>query len=102
MPGGKLIFKPIRPEGLDLAQKNLGKGAAARIESDGRFEMSTYSAGDGAVIGKHRVWLDTEGYEEAGEGPPLPCKRAPADLTVEIKEGSNDLTIDLATGDVSG
>lgn len=101
MPAGKLIFKPIRPEGVPMSEMNIGKGAAGSIDSEGEFEMTTYTVGDGAVIGKHRVYLDTSRYEEEGNGPPLPCKRAPKDMVVEIKEGSNDLKIDVGTGEVS-
>lgn len=84
-----------------MTEMNIGKGSSARIDNEGNFEMTTYNRGDGSVIGKHRVFLDTAKYEEKGEGPPLPCEDAPREMVVEIKEGSNDLKIDLATGEVS-
>jgi len=101
MPGGKLIFKPIRPKDVPVTEMNIGKGSVAKIDSEGNFEMTTYNLGDGSVIGKHRVYLSVDKYEENGEGPPPPCSEAPKDMVVEIKEGSNDLTIDLGTGEVT-
>jgi hypothetical protein len=32
-----------------------GRGAHGDIKSDGTFELHTYSAGDGALLGKHKV-----------------------------------------------
>ena len=101
MPGGKLIFKPIRPEDVPVTEMNIGKGSVAKIDDEGNFEMTTYNYGDGSVIGKHRVYLSTDKYEEKGEGPAPPCKEAPKGMVVEITEGSNDLTIDLGTGKVT-
>src|SRR5262245_19555656 len=43
--GGSVVFQPE-------AQCKMATG---RIQSDGSFEMTTYSPGDGAAVGRHQV-----------------------------------------------
>lgn len=43
--GGSVVFHPETP----------CKMATGRIQADGSFEMTTYTAGDGAAVGKHKV-----------------------------------------------
>lgn len=66
-----------------------GKAAIGKTDADGRFTLSTYSPGDGAVIGHHKVMV---GIED-------PDKRLPGTLpdgfTVEVKQGANDFEITL-------
>ncbi len=50
---GKVMFAPIRTgQGLEA-----GKPAIGLIQSDGSFKLSTYTDGDGAVIGEHWVTI---------------------------------------------
>jgi len=58
--GGTITF---RPEGG-------GKMATGYIESDGTYALTTYSAGDGAVLGRHQVMflaLPSQGEDESAE-----------------------------------
>jgi hypothetical protein len=43
--GASVLFEP----------ETTGKMATGVVQSDGSFELTTYAAGDGAVVGKHRV-----------------------------------------------
>ena len=108
--GGTLSFAPIAAAGA----VNPGKPAAALIQSDGSFVLTTYTASDGAVIGKHRVTFSPPiaqmpAPKELGPGesavptptPPSPYDGlVPKESEVEVKKGPNSLTIELvaATG----
>lgn len=63
VPGGSVKFEPDAPD---------APPAAGSIGADGSFVLSTEEAGDGAVVGPHRIAII--GLEEiAGSGqPPLP------------------------------
>jgi hypothetical protein len=66
-----------------------GKSGAGEIKSDGTFEISTYSMGDGAVVGKCRVIA----------GPSDPTKpwgcKLPGPIEFEVKPGANSIVIKL-------
>ncbi len=99
--GGQLTFSPAA--GVEGAAPALGP-----IESDGTFVLSTDRAGDGAAIGKHTVSYvppnpegsEKDGWDGSGPEPP-PSKPSPfaglvvKDSEVEVKSGSNELTIEL-------
>ena len=77
----------------------------AEIKSDGTYELTTFDAGDGAVIGTHRVtikatrtvfrnndpskavveWLVPQNYENIDKSP----------LTAEVSPGKNTINFDL-------
>lgn len=101
MPMGMLVFTPVRPDNFDTSKvQNLGKPAHGEIQEDGTFVLSTYGNEDGAVIGKHRVWLRMDEYEDEANLPP--CEEAPEDLIVEIPpEGVRDLSINLTSRPVA-
>jgi hypothetical protein len=95
--GGMVVFQP----------EESAKMATGLIQPDGSFVLTTYSSGDGATVGKHRVAItpgqkitrDTD-VEIAPEGPsPIPQKyQSPASsgLAYEVKLGeSNRFVIDL-------
>ena len=48
--GGGILFSPIV-----TGKKLSGKPSAGPIQPDGTFSLTTYEAGDGAVIGMHQV-----------------------------------------------
>jgi hypothetical protein len=52
-PGGKVMFAPVA-KGDD---GKAGRAAFGRIGPDGRFILSSYAEGDGAVVGEHVVTL---------------------------------------------
>lgn len=96
MTAGLLILAPVG-EGPDAAKTlNLGKPAQAIIQPDGSFTMGTYGDKDGAVIGKHKVVLNLAVLTK--RDPKQPCQKVAPNLTLEVKPGSNQYTIDLAKG----
>ena len=50
---GQLFFHPIADK--EKHGNNPGKAAFANLDPDGNYQLSTYDAFDGAVIGHHRV-----------------------------------------------
>lgn len=57
--GGKVIFNPIAPEGSNVA----GRSGTGRLDAEGRYELSTFVAGDGALVGPHSVTLFRAGSD---------------------------------------
>lgn len=108
--------KPIT-QGMVAFQPEKGRMGVGTIGADGRFTITTFAAGDGAIIGRHAVTI--EAYKQ-GSGSSLPAtgsSTADADvvhasgpvvwlvpedyasvqttpLTAEVKPGSN--VIDFA------
>ena len=96
--GGRIYFVPEQ-----------GPGAAGLIDSNGQYQLTTRTAGDGAVLGKHRVFFGppppprVKVPEPVGPPPPVvqtfpPVKyRTPetSGLTAEVHAGNNDLDFDL-------
>lgn len=113
---GTVTFTPVGEGDL------LGKPAVGNVQPDGRFVLSTYGDGDGAVIGKHRVnYFAPEGFEEeeepAAEGSAEEAEQSARriakatalkklancslkeELIVEVVAGpENDFTIELTRG----
>jgi hypothetical protein len=76
-----------------------GKPASGQVGDDGTFVLSTYGEQDGAVIGKHKVsylpiFVGDESYDEQPE-PSAYVGLVPKTKEVEIKEGQNELNIEL-------
>jgi len=64
---GKVMFAPIAT-GKD---RNAGRPAFGLLEPDGSFSLTTYSTGDGAVVGEHWVTVIRIEPEQPGDdGPP--------------------------------
>jgi hypothetical protein len=55
---GKVRFAPVAKQD----EKNPGKPAFGKIESDGTYRLSTLQANDGAVVGEH--WVMVVNVEE--------------------------------------
>lgn len=84
VPFAKVQFNPKAEEGAKSAE--VGKPGFAFADKDGRFVLSTYGTGDGAVIGKHTV--------TAVPDPQHPCNCHSDDITplmeVEVKDGQKN------------
>ncbi len=98
--GGSVQFSPVSAD----ATKSAGKPASGNVNDDGTFTLSTYGNDDGAVLGKHTVTYTPPTNEAAAapsEGGHEQEAKSPYDglspkqKEVEVKEGKNDVTIDL-------
>jgi hypothetical protein len=97
---GQVMFAP--------ASGTEGAPAIGSVESDGTFTLTTDKSGDGAAVGKHTVTYTAPPPEGAadwdGYGTPPPMTKSPFDgmvpkeTEVEVKAGSNDITIELVGG----
>jgi hypothetical protein len=52
-PGGKIVFAPVAKDESGKA----GRAAVSLLDNEGRFALTTYQAGDGAIVGEHVVTL---------------------------------------------
>jgi hypothetical protein len=68
---------------------NPGKSATGRTDAEGKFTMSTYEMGDGAIVGKHQVMVGLDGPN------PTPPGKLPDNFVLEVKPGSNNFEIKL-------
>jgi hypothetical protein len=91
LPNGRITFTPQARNDAGLS----GKSAFGAIEN-GKFVLSTYGNGDGAVVGQHRVLLseayqqDEEYVDENNPNPPRHgCEISPAFQEVEVVPGAN-------------
>lgn len=90
-----------------------GRPATGRTDATGRFTLSTFAAGDGAVPGEHRVTLSLPAVDVPMPGTPeaagyVPAKRSfperyggldTTDLRIEIPAaGARDLRLELPAG----
>jgi hypothetical protein len=83
-----------------------GPPATGEIQPDGTFTLTTYKTGDGAVLGKHKVFVvameDTSGKlpeeRKALPAPTIPNKYtslATSPLTAEVGDKDNTVQFDL-------
>ncbi len=95
--GGSISFAPA--QGIADATP-----ASGEIKSDGTFEMMTVKPGDGAAVGQHTVSYSPPFVEQPewdGYGTPPPQKPipfagfVPKETSVEVKSGTNEITIEL-------
>jgi hypothetical protein len=112
---GKVTYqdKPLE-FGSVLFQPDIGPAARGKIAPDGTFRLTTYTAGDGAVLGPHRVAVSclesqrpgataSSTTEEAGVGNSLiPLKYGNAGasgLTAQVKD-TNEPFVFALTGEL--
>ena len=86
-------MSPIHDPAMHGDTRLVGKPAQGLIQPDGTFVLSTYGTSDGAVIGRHSVYLNLGVLDD--DDPEPPCKFAPEDLVIEITPGNNQLEINL-------
>jgi hypothetical protein len=104
---GKITYKnkPV-PNGSILFSPEKGPSATGDIKPDGSYTLTTYRAGDGAVLGKHTVTIAA--FEDTSnklpeERPGLPTAIIPAKyesaatsgLSADVKAGENTVNFDL-------
>jgi len=80
-----LIFSPVPSSETALES---GKAASGSTDADGRYTLTTYKRGDGALIGKHRASIMPD---ETGS---VKCK--PKVVVLEVQPGKNELDIVLS------
>ena len=105
--GGSVMFNPRAS-----ADKKgpPGKPAAAEVDADGTFTLTTYAKNDGAVIGKHQVTytpapveIDEKQHKEGSKPPVSPfAGLVPSNQEVEVKAGSNTIDIELVPDPKAG
>ena len=79
--------KPVT-EGRIVFQPEHGRPAMGTLDADGRYTLTTFDAGDGALLGHHRVTIDAhrvsgglppEAFDLPGsrpaKAPPVPCRQ---------------------------
>ncbi len=100
VPGGSLLFSPIR----DAKSNKPGKSGQATIKSDGTYTVTTYTDGDGAVIGSHQLSFSPPAVEQpsAAAGahvaspPPSPyAGLGSKQAKVAVVKGGNTIDIEL-------
>lgn len=71
-PVSGTVTRAGRPvtQGMVAFQPEKGRMGVGRIDQDGRFTITTFTAGDGAIIGRHAVTIDA--YTQ-GSGPRSPA-----------------------------
>jgi len=102
LSSGMIIFRPAQ-----------GPVATGKIDEQGRFRLSTYGEGDGAVAGRHAVRLGlpdktfdvpadelefTTEFDTPPPEPPFPSKYLAfetSELTAEVKEDGNHFEFNL-------
>jgi hypothetical protein len=93
---GRVLFngQPVKEAAITFSpvgqadQLETGKPANGFTDADGTFQLSTFKKYDGALVGPHTVHVSID------DTNPAKCKRSKA-LTLEVKPGSNDFTIEM-------
>jgi hypothetical protein len=86
VPEAGVIFSPMpKAEG----DREAGKAASGSTDADGRFVLTTYKTGDGALIGKHRASVILDNAK------PSPCGQSKL-VQVEVKPGDNEINIEMS------
>ena len=85
VPNASVTFAP---EGTSGAMA--GKSALGSTDAGGNFTLSTYQPEDGAVVAKHRVYVNSADELQFK----LPGA-SPEGLMLEVKPGENDFEIEL-------
>lgn len=98
---GKVLIdgKPLT-EGIVQFVPNDARPAAGKLDSEGRFTLTSYDGDDGVVLGTHRVLIAAK--EMIGESkakwlaPPKYADLRSSGLSVEVTEPIDDLVIELS------
>jgi len=106
---GKISYqdKPLERGTVVFFPKSGGKTATGTIQPDGSYTLSTYSQGDGALLGEHNVTVISErdmsnvlpeDPEASLEPSLIPTKynlQKTSGLTANVQEGDNQIDFEL-------
>jgi len=84
-----VMFVPQAGEGRSAAEP--GKPAQGITDENGKFTLTTYEEGDGAIVGTHLVRIQPA--PGGKPGPPVPCRENT--VKVNVEPGENKLTVEL-------
>jgi hypothetical protein len=105
--GGKVLIdgKPLIEGNIKFVPE-FGRPSAAKVEADGRFKLTCYDGGDGAIPGKHRVQVSASrilnGTRVQWFAPPHYADFRRSGIEVEISDPVDDLVIELTWGKMKG
>lgn len=95
VPSARVMFSPQAIEGREAS--DLGKPGIGTTDDQGRFTLSTYSDGDGVVVGRHAVSVNLVYNEDTATGPDpndkFPCAGKTKEIVVD--QGSGEVKVDL-------
>jgi hypothetical protein len=101
---GKVLLNDVPYANAAVAFTSLdtGRGGVAQIEPDGTFRIETP-----LLIGTYKVYLEPKFVEEEGHQPrptsddsAVPTKywdESSSDISIDVKEGENDVTVPLVS-----
>lgn len=98
VPNADIMFIPDSKAGTK------GPASSAKTDAQGNFELTGTGARSGAIIGKHKVTVTCpapssgDGTGEAAAKCSVPEKYSDpgtTDISVEVKDGENDIPIEL-------
>ena len=104
---GKIIYKGKGvPNGTINFIPAKGPSATGEIQPDGSYSLTTYKSGDGAVLGRHKVFvvaMQDMGNALPESRTPLPPPIVPikytslatSDLTADVERKENTINFDL-------
>lgn len=95
--GGSITFAPLAAPASGA--EGGARPATGRVAEDGTFSLSTDEEGDGALIGRHSVVYSPPSAATETPDPRTPPSPyfglAPKEREVEVKDGSNEFTVEL-------
>ena len=97
---GKVLIdgKPLTTGIVQLVPDD-ARPAAGKLDSEGRFTLTSYDGDDGVVLGTHRVMVAAKEMISESKAkwltPPKYADLRSSGLSVEITEPTDDLTIEL-------
>lgn len=79
-----------------------GRGSQGLTDSNGKYELSYVRQAKGAIIGNHKVYINTpQGDDDSDPDAPVIEEKIPAEyntkstLTAEVKAGDNPIDFEL-------
>jgi len=95
VPFVTVYFRPVKPPKSQT--EIIGKQGQAVTGEDGKFSISTYDIGDGAVIAKHDVIVTAS--VDTGRDCPADLSTSKVVTTVDVVKGKNNFKIEVPKRD---